>query len=89
MAKKPNVFWAMPFKFAVALTLHQLKDVADITDYRNTKPENIFIPEKHKGLISTNVSSSIPPKFTIAEVFLALAQWLGKLSSTCHTVGGL
>lgn len=89
MTKQPNGFWAILFKFAIALTLHQLKDVADITDYRNIKPENIFIPEKHKGLISANVSSSIPPEFTVAEVFMAPAEWLGKLSNTCHTAGGL
>lgn len=89
MTKQPNGFWVIVLKFATTLTLHQQKDVADITDYRNIKPENIFIPEKHKGLISANVSSSISPKFTIAEVFMAPAQWLGKLSNTCHTVGGL
>lgn len=88
MAKKPNIFCAMPFTFTVALSLHLLKGIAD-SNYRNMKPENISLLEEHKGLITVNVSSSLPQKFTTAKVFLAPAQWLGTLSNSCHTVDGL
>lgn len=38
-AKKTN----RPLTFTIALSLHLLKDVPDITDYRNIKPENISL----------------------------------------------
>lgn len=55
-AKKPNI----PLTFTTALSLHLLKDIPDITDYRNIKPENISLLDKRKGLLSANVSSPLP-----------------------------
>lgn len=56
----------------IALSVHLLEDVPDIIDYRNVRPENISLLEKHKGLLSANVSSPFPQSLQLLKSFQRL-----------------
>lgn len=53
----------------IALSLHFLRDVPDIRNYRNIKPGNISLLGKHKGLLTANFSSPFPQNLQLLKLF--------------------